>query len=67
MATRGEASLGVVIVAIIIGVLLFFWTGSSDRAKIREWADDNGYVVESIEKPLISRGPYWVKEDHHRI
>ena len=40
----------------------------SDKEEIQTWADDNKIVkVVSIEEPLFSTGPFWIREDHHRI
>jgi len=52
---------------IALMVFIFVFTQNQDYSQIRDWTDQHDYVIESIEKPLFSTGPYWVKEDHHRI
>ena len=40
----------------------------SDKAEIQAWADENNIVkVVSVKKTLFANGPFWIREDHHRI
>lgn len=60
--------LGGTVIVIAFVIWLSFANISSDKAKIQVWADENNMVeVVSIEHTAFARGPFWIKEDHHRI
>jgi hypothetical protein len=55
---------------VVIGLVIWIAVANSesDKATIQQWADNNNIVkVVSVESTWIDKGPYWVKEDHHRI
>lgn len=42
-------------------------TRDMDVKDIKAWHTERGDPAKSIEYCAFARGPYWIKEDHHRI
>lgn len=59
----------------VLGVILIFIVAigsvveqqSSAERKIKDWADEEGYVVTDIEQCFFSYGPFWYKDDDQSI
>lgn len=56
---------GVACIAVAISLLVF--TMSGNHAKIESWAEENDYVVVSIDETFFDYGPFWVKHDGQHI
>lgn len=63
-----NTELGLKLGSIVLVIWLTMANTKSDKVEIRQWADENKIVkVVSIEKTLFANGPFWIREDHHRI
>lgn len=52
---------------VFLAIILYIVSLNSDKQAIKEWSTKNGYVVLSVEEPILDNGPYWFKDDDQRI
>lgn len=60
------------ILIFLLIVAFAFWLSAvndtSNREYIDNWTKTNGYKVESIEETyFLNNGPFWYRDDYHRI
>ena len=56
-----------VIVVLILAIASASLTSNCDESVINNWADENHYQLEKIERTFFDLGPFWIKTKHDRI
>ena len=61
------AKIGGAIVVLVIIVAITMYSTANHKSQIQDWANDNSCVVKTIDKAHFSKGPFWIRDEHHTI
>jgi hypothetical protein len=50
-----------------LGLMAMIAQQSMDEESIQTWAKENDCKIVSVEKTIIDKGPFWIRQKHQRI
>tara|TARA_Y100000034_G_scaffold135296_1_gene206612 strand:- start:2047 stop:2337 length:291 start_codon:yes stop_codon:yes gene_type:complete len=62
-----KSRIAAIVVLSVVALVIFLFASAGHKSHIQSWAEKQDARVISIEKPLIRKGPFWIREDHHTI
>lgn len=65
----GKQGLAILVVLAVIVVVIFgsISLRDSERVAMTQWVEQQNCDLVSIEETWLDNGPFWVRDDHHRI